>query len=308
VLSLGLNRFEATQRATVEWFFYGLGELLICADALNTAMTLSTHHFDSSRAQARQVQIAHKLAQAIMQRQLQVYYQPEFQLDPHRVVSLEALCRWHDIELNHVAPDEFIAVAEAKGLIALLGAEILRLVLADMSDLLQRWPNARVAINASGLELEQAGFASQFLAAVDGVNPAYAMHLELEVTESIFHRDLPTVRHNLEQLKARGLTLAIDDFGTGQSSLSRLHTLPFDKIKMDKSFVQGLADPMVRAIVKGMVDLTKSFDRALVVEGVETAAELKVLREIGCSLVQGYLLSVPKPLAQLPVTFEWPSD
>ena len=282
--------------------------MLICVDALNNRMTLSSHHFDSSRAQNRQVQMAQKLAQAIAQGRLQVHYQPEFQIDTRQVVSFEALCRWHDTEFNHVAPDEFIALAEAKGLIAPLGTEILRLVLADMPDLLQRWPNARVAINASGLELEQANFASQFLATVDEANPVFAMHLELEVTESIFHRDLPTVRQNLEQLKTRGLTIAIDDFGTGQSSLTRLHTLPFDKIKMDKSFVQGLADPMVRAIVKGMVDLTKSFERALVAEGVETAAELKVLREIGCSLVQGYLLSAPKPLAQLPVTFEWPSD
>lgn len=267
-------------------------------------MTLGTPPFDASRAHARQVQMAHKLAQAISQGQLQVHYQPEFQIDERRVVSLEALCRWHDPELNQVAPDEFIAVAEAKGLIAPLGTEILRLVLADLPQVLQRWPNARVAINASGLELEQAGFASQFLAAVDAVNPAYTSHLELEVTESIFHRDLPTVRHNLEQLKARGLTIAIDDFGTGQSSLARLHTLPFDKIKLDKSFVHGLADPMVRAIVKGMVDLTLSFQRALVVEGVETSSELEALRAMGCALVQGYLLSPPKPLAQLPHTWD----
>jgi EAL domain-containing protein (putative c-di-GMP-specific phosphodiesterase class I) len=269
-------------------------------------MTISSHHFDSSRAQARQVQMAHRLAQAIEQGQLQVHYQPEFQIDERRVVSLEALCRWHDLELNQVAPDEFIAVAEAKGLIAPLGTEILRLVLADMPHVLQRWPDARVAINVSGLELEETDFASQFLTTVDAANPVYAMHLELEVTESIFHRDLPTVRQNLEQLKARGLTIAIDDFGTGQSSLSRLHTLPFDKIKMDKSFVKGLTDPMVRAIVKGMVDLTTSFNRALVAEGVETSADLMTLREIGCTLVQGYLLSAAKPLSQLPLEFDWP--
>lgn len=234
---------------------------------------------------------------------MQVHYQPEIHAVTRQLVSFEALCRWHDAELNHVAPDEFIAVAEARGLIVALGAEVLRTVLADLPTLLARWPSARVAINVSGLELAQADFANHFLAIVDRTDAAFTRHLELEITESIFHHDPSTVQLNLKQLKARGITIAIDDFGTGLSSLSRLHTLPFDKIKMDKSFVQGLADPMVRAIIKGMVNLSHEFHKALVVEGVETKEQLHALERMGCTLIQGYVFSPSKPLAELPLVF-----
>lgn len=262
-------------------------------------MNLTSTQYDPSRAQARQTLIAHKLARAISEHGLQVHYQPEMDMGQQQVVSFEALCRWHDPELNQVAPDEFIAVAEARGQIVALGAEILRMVLADLPQILARWPQARVAINVSGLELAQADFAAQFLATVDRVQAAYAHHLELEITESVFHHDVPTLQHNLQVLKSRGITVAMDDFGTGQSSLSRLHTLPFDKIKMDRSFVLALGDPMAQAIVKAMVELTQRFGRTLVAEGVETPEQLSTLQSLGYVLAQGYLISAPRPLASL---------
>jgi diguanylate cyclase len=266
-------------------------------------MNLTSTQYDPSRAQARQTLIAHKLARAISEHGLQVHYQPEMDMGQQQVVSFEALCRWHDPELNQVAPDEFIAVAEARGQIVALGAEILRMVLADLPHILGRWPKARVAINVSGLELAQADFAAQFLAMVDRSQAAFSNHLELEITESVFHHDVPTLQHNLQALKARGITVAMDDFGTGQSSLSRLHTLPFDKIKMDRSFVLALGDPMVQAIVKAMVDLTQRFGRTLVAEGVETPEQLRTLQSLGYVLAQGYLISPPRPLAGL---LTWP--
>ncbi len=262
-------------------------------------MNPSTSQFDPSRAQARQALIAHKLTRAISDHGLQVHYQPEMDVVQKQVVSFEALCRWHDPELNQVAPDEFIAVAEARGQIVALGAEILRMVLADLPHILARWPQARVAINVSGLELAQPDFALQFLATVERSQPAYLNHLELEITESVFHHDVPTLQHNLQTLKARGVTVAMDDFGTGQSSLSRLHTLPFEKIKMDRSFVQALDEPMVQAIVQAMVDLTQRFGRTLVAEGVETPEQMRTLQSLGDVLAQGYLISPPKPLASL---------
>lgn len=262
-------------------------------------MNPSTSQFDPSRAQARQTLIAHKLTRAISDHGLQVHYQPEMDLVQQQVVSFEALCRWHDPELNQVAPDEFIAVAEARGQIVALGAEILRMVLADLPHILARWPQARVAINVSGLELAQPDFALQFLATVQRSQTAFLNHLELEITESVFHHDVPTLQHNLQMLKARGITVAMDDFGTGQSSLSRLHTLPFDKIKMDRSFVQALDEPMVQAIVQAMVDLTQRFGRILVAEGVETPEQMLTLQSLGDVLAQGYLISPPKPLTSL---------
>lgn len=262
-------------------------------------MTSIPHHADPTRAELRQARVARRLEHAITAGGLQVYYQPEAILHPPMLVSLEALCRWHDSELNLVTPDEFIAVAEARGLIIPLGEEIWRLVLNDLPTVLQRWPHARVAVNVSGLELAQPDYASKVIAAVQARGLHLAQHLELEVTESVFHTDPATVKQNLVDLKAQGFTVAIDDFGTGQSSLSRLHTLPFDKIKMDKSFVQALEDPTARAILKAMIDLAVSLDKVLVVEGLETPAQSAMLQSLGCQFAQGYWLSAPLPLAQL---------
>lgn len=271
-------------------------------------MNAFTPNSDPARALARQTLVAHRLAQAIREGTLSVHYQPEMDLTTQQVLSFEALCRWHDAELNSVAPDEFIAVAEAKGLIASLGHEILRQVLHDLPQLLRQWPSAKVAINVSGIELAQDAFAAQFLNTVHQVNPQYAASLELELTESTFLFDVPTARHNLEQLQQAGLSIAIDDFGTGQSSLARLHALPFDKIKLDRTFLLSLDKPMVQAIIKAMVQLTQAFDRSLVIEGLETKTQAQLLLQLGCHLAQGYLISPPKKLSELPTQFDWTAN
>ncbi len=268
-------------------------------------MTLSAD-FDPTRAESRQLRVAHRLAHALAHQGLQVVYQPEVDLQTRQLVSLEALCRWHDDELGPVAPDEFIAVAEARGLIVALGEYMLGRALADLPEVLRRWPLARVAVNVSGVELARPDFAMRTAAAIRSANPALAPHLELEVTESVFHHDVPTVRQHLQSLRDMQLTVAIDDFGTGQSSLARLHTLPFDKIKLDRSFVQALDNPMVQAIVRSMAQLTDHFSRILVVEGLETPAQLAQLKALGCRMAQGYLLCRPAALADLPNTLSWP--
>lgn len=278
---------------------------LVCL-AIGRLMTLTSPPFDPTRAEVRQARVAQRLSRAIGERGLQVVYQPEVDLTAQKLVSLEALCRWHDDELDRVTPDEFIAVAEARGLIAPLGHEILRMVLADLPALLARWPQARVAINVSGLELAQPDFAAQFLATLKQHSSAYTRHLELEITESIFHSDPRVVCQNMLALQSSGITLAIDDFGTGQSSLSRLHTLPFDKIKMDKSFAQGLANDTGRAIMKAMVDLCGTLDKSLVAEGIETPAQQQTLIGLGCKQGQGYLFSPPKALSELLASFTLP--
>ena len=269
-------------------------------------MTLSAD-FDPTRAESRQLRVAHRLAHALAHQGLQVVYQPEVDLQTRQLVSLEALCRWHDDELGPVAPDEFIAVAEARGLIVPLGEYMLGQALADLPEVLRRWPQARVAVNVSGVELARPDFAVRTAAAIRSVNPALAAHLELEVTESVFHHNVPVVRQNLLALRELGMTVAIDDFGTGQSSLARLHTLPFDKIKFDRSFVQALEDPMVQAIVKAMVELARNFSRTLVVEGIETPAQLAQLVALGCRVGQGYLLCRPCALDDLPARPHWPT-
>ena len=261
-------------------------------------MTLP-HPFDPTRAETRQQRLAHRLSAALAQGGLQVVYQPEVDVQTRQLTSLEALCRWQDPELGTVAPDEFIAVAEARGHIIALGQYMWQQVLTDLPAIVACWPEVRVAVNVSGVELSRPEFAAN-LSQRMGTSPAeLARHLELEVTESVFHHDVPTVRQQLQTLRALGLTVAIDDFGTGQSSLSRLHLLPFDKIKMDRSFVQALDNPMTQAIIEAMVHLTRSFSKNLVVEGVETPAQLEHLAQLGCKTVQGYVLSAPLALPQL---------
>lgn len=268
-------------------------------------MTPTSDH-DPTRAEIRQMRVASRLAHALSHQGLQVAYQPVVDLQSRQLASLEALCRWHDDELGIVAPDEFIAVAEARGLVIPLGNYMLDRVLADLPVVLKRWPQARVAVNVSGVELARPDFATRTGATIRHVDPALAGHLELEVTESIFHHDLPTVRQNLEALRNLQITVAIDDFGTGQSSLARLHTLPFDKIKLDRSFVQALDNPMVQTIVRAMAQLADNFSRTLVVEGVETPAQLQQLMQLGCRMAQGYLLCRPAALQDLPDHVPWP--
>jgi EAL domain-containing protein (putative c-di-GMP-specific phosphodiesterase class I) len=268
-------------------------------------MKLADH--DPTRAQIRHSRVASRLDLALRQKGLELAYQPEFDLQTQQIVSFEALCRWHDEELGTVAPDEFIAVAEASGLVVPLGEYILDRVLSDLPSVLHRWPQARVAVNVSGVELARPDFAIRMATTLRNVDPALAGHLELEVTESVFHHDLPTVTHNLQSLRQLQITVAIDDFGTGQSSLARLHTLPFDKIKLDRSFVQALDNPMPQAIVRAMTQLAAAFSRTLVVEGIETAAQLKQLIELGCRMGQGYILCRPVALADLPDNLSWPS-
>jgi EAL domain-containing protein (putative c-di-GMP-specific phosphodiesterase class I) len=243
------------------------------------------------------------LGAAIRDGKLTIHYQPELDIQTKEVICVEALCRWYDEGFKQVAPDEFIPLAEAHHLIHDLGQEILRQVLQDMPQLLARWPQVRVAINVSSMELTRPEFAQDFIAILNLHNPAWAQHLEIEITESIHHSDLSTVRQNLLALKSQGMTVAIDDFGTGHSSLSILHSLPFDKIKMDKTFADELHQPMVQAIVQAMIDLANNFQRMVVMEGVETATQLETLISMGAHAVQGHFWSTPQPAAHMCAEF-----
>lgn len=257
------------------------------------------HPAVTSNAGNRQAMVAQRLARALDHGHLQLVYQPVIDLRSREVTSIEALCRWNDDELGQVPPDEFIAAAETQGLIVALGEYLLQQVLTDLPQILKRWPTVRVAINVSGLELEQPDFAERMSACIQAEDPRLAHHLELEVTESAFHHKVEVVRYHLLALRELGLTVAIDDFGTGQSSLARLHMLPFDKIKLDRSFVQALNDPMAQAIVKAMAQLANTFSRSLVVEGIETTEQLQHLMQLGCRMGQGYLLCRPATLQAL---------
>ena len=248
---------------------------------------------------ARQQQVWVRLRQALDHGGLTVVYQPEIDVQAHQVTAVEALARWHDAELGTVSPQEFIEVAEKTGLTQPVGRMMFSRVLADLPALTVRWPDIRVAINFSLCDLAEPDFQVWLQEQLSGNAARWCRHLELEVTETLFQQMTPALLQAIQSWREMGLTVAIDDFGTGHSSLARLHTLPFDKIKLDRLFVQEMHAPMARAIIRAMAQLAEEFDRTLVVEGVETSEQQQQLVALGCCVQQGYLLQVPLPLTEL---------
>jgi EAL domain-containing protein (putative c-di-GMP-specific phosphodiesterase class I) len=251
-------------------------------------------HAENSQRLAR---IGQALEKAIDEGALILHYQPQIELDTQEMVGLEALCRWHMPSLGIIPPDEFIPVAEETGLIVPIGRGVLKQIQADLPALLARYPQLRVGVNFSMRELAEPDFFPFFQSWLQGLPPQAGQHLDIEVTETAFKDVPPRVVDGLNALREQGVRVAIDDFGAGQSGLARLHTLPFDVLKLDKQFVQSLDHPMVREIIQSVVRFTHKFDKGLVAEGVETPAQREALQAMGCRVVQGYLFSEPKPLA-----------
>lgn len=247
--------------------------------------------------------IKERLLAALIAGELGAVYQPQFDVSTGKIVAFEALARWTDAELGVVPPIEFIPIAEASGQIAELGNSVLKRVIADLDFLLAHWPAARVGVNVSGPELQSSEFVLKVTDALTPARCAGADHLEFEVTESAFHDDLPIVVSNLQALRNLGATVAIDDFGTGASTLARLCQIPFDKIKLDRAFVNTIDQPITKSVVRAIRTLADSVGAKLVVEGVETEEQLATLSGLGCSLIQGYLLGAPRTLDELVAEF-----
>jgi EAL domain-containing protein (putative c-di-GMP-specific phosphodiesterase class I) len=232
----------------------------------------------------RQVMKA-ELRQAIETESLRIVYQPIVSMQTMRIAACEALCRWNHPELGPISPAVFIPLAEEMGVISSISAFMLKAATAECS----LWPEpVCVSVNLSAKDFRNddiIGKVREALAA-SGLAPA---RLEIEVTETALLEDRTQMRRHIEQLKALGVRIALDDFGTGYSSLSYLHTLPLDKIKIDRSFVVDInRDARSLALLKGVVDLSRSLGLAVTIEGVETFDQLKALDvEIKPDLVQG---------------------
>jgi EAL domain-containing protein (putative c-di-GMP-specific phosphodiesterase class I) len=209
---------------------------------------------------------------------------------------MEALVRWNHPLHGIVLPDHFIPLAEEIGLIAPLGDWILQQACADAA----KWPaHIRIAVNLSPAQFRKGNLIDTVTRALadGGISPE---RLELEVTESVLLQKNAENLAQLHQLKALGVSIVLDDFGTGYSSLSYLRMFPFDKIKIDKSFVQEMphrAD--CAAIVSAVTSLGRSLHIDTTAEGVETPEQFKLLQAAGCTQAQGYLFAKPKPLAEL---------
>ena len=246
-----------------------------------------------AEAEARS-RLEQDLREAIAQGQLQLFYQPVVSTATEKISGFEALLRWLHPQQGWIPPSRFVEVAEDTGLIAQIGEWALRTACRDLA----QWPEeVRVAVNVSPLQ-----FASPQLPAIvtsaiaqAGIAPS---RLELEITESVFMGDDERTEAMFAALKRIGVRLALDDFGTGYASLGYLKRAPFDKIKIDQSFVRGATQPGSRngAIIASITSLAQALGMDTTAEGVETHDELDLVRMHGCSHVQGYIYERPLPV------------
>jgi diguanylate cyclase (GGDEF)-like protein/PAS domain S-box-containing protein len=248
-----------------------------------------------ARAQARRV-LELELRTALAHGEFDVHYQPIHDLQENRFTCFEALVRWIHPLRGTIPPGNFISLAEETGLIVPLGEWVLRKACADAAT----WPdNLRVAVNLSPVQFGHRGLVSAVQSAVSqaGLAPE---RLELEITESVLLRDSESTLEKLHALRSFGVRISMDDFGTGYSSLSYLRSFPFDKIKLDRSFIQELAtrDDCI-AIVRAVAGLGQSLGISTTAEGVETEEQLALIRAEGCTEVQGFLFSKPRPAKEI---------
>ena len=241
----------------------------------------------------RRRQIEEDLRDALGSDQMRLAYQPIIDTRTNKVVTLEAFARWEHPELGNVPPNIFIPIAEEANLIGALGDWALRQACIDAA----QWPGGvRVAVNVSAAQFSNPGFSSLVAQAL-----AHAElppeRLELELTESIFLGDRSSTEEMFTQLKLLGVRLALDDFGTGYSSLGYLQHAPFDKIKIDKSFIQGVTTPNSRnsAIIAAIVSMAQAMQMDTTAEGIEAHDELEAMRRLGVSQIQGYIYAAAVP-------------
>jgi EAL domain-containing protein (putative c-di-GMP-specific phosphodiesterase class I) len=210
---------------------------------------------------------------------------------------LEALLRWNHPTRGQVSPSDFIPLAEETGLIIPIGEWVLRQACVEAA----RWPtHIELAVNLSPAQFKCPTLVQSVMAAV-AASGISARRLELEITETVMLEDANGAFPTLRQLRDLGVRIALDDFGTGYSSLSNLRKFPFDKIKIDRSFVKDLSQANVDAVavVRSMAQLGASLGMATTAEGVETGEQLDQLRAEGCTEIQGYYFSRPKPAAEI---------
>lgn len=270
---IALYRSKAAGRGTLHFFEAGMDEALQARRSLEA-----------------------DLRQALARGEFELYYQPIVSAISLAILGFEALLRWFHPERGAVSPAEFIPVAEEIGVIDALGEWVLHQACAEAV----RWPaECRVAVNLSAVQFQRGDLVGAVSAALTEAG-LDAPRLELEITESVFLDDSSQNLSVLHRLRALGVAIALDDFGTGYSSLAYLNRFPFDKIKIDRSFIRDMAeDRHGLAIIRAVVSLGTSLGIRTLAEGVETPDQLARLREEGCSELQGFHLGRPLPAPRL---------
>jgi diguanylate cyclase (GGDEF)-like protein len=233
---------------------------------------------------------------AIVNGELELYYQPVVGTDTRQITGFEALVRWNHPQRGLVLPNEFISLAEETGLILPLGEWVLRNACSQAVS----WPkHVSVAVNLSPAQFKSGNIIQMVVSALaaSGLPPA---RLELEITESVLMLDTSDSRATLNRLRALGIHISMDDFGTGYSSLSYLQSFPFDKIKIDRSFIRDLAlRDDCKAIVRAVTSMARSLKMKTVAEGVETAEQFELVAVEGCDQVQGYYFGHPMKIEKV---------
>jgi EAL domain-containing protein (putative c-di-GMP-specific phosphodiesterase class I) len=232
---------------------------------------------------------------AISRRELSVVYQPQQDVKSNDVIGFEALLRWKHATRGDIPPSLFIPIAEESGAILQIGEWVLRTACHEA----EKWTRPlTVAVNVSAAQLHNVSF-PQLVHEILLQTGMPARRLELEITETALIRDFDRALATLRQLKALGVRIAMDDFGTGYSSLSNLRAFPFDKIKVDGSFVRSIdTNEQAATIVRAVLGLGRGLGLPVLAEGVETEAEMRFLMDELCDEVQGYLLGRPAGIAQ----------
>lgn len=249
---------------------------------------------------AERFSIENQLRKALDNRELQLFYQPQLDIEAKQIIGVEALLRWAHPEKGLLSAASFIPLAEETGLILTIGEWVLQAACHHNKSLQKSgYKPMRVAVNISGLQFRQKSFLKTVQQALNStaLDPCY---LELELTESILMDTADQAITCLKELKSMGVRIAIDDFGTGYSSLNYLHRFPIDTLKIDKSFVRDMSiNPEDNAIITAIVSLARNLNLQVIAEGVETTHQLLSLYHLGNTLMQGDLMSPPLPADSL---------
>jgi diguanylate cyclase (GGDEF)-like protein/PAS domain S-box-containing protein len=236
------------------------------------------------------------LRSALSDGAFELYYQPLVNLQTGAIAGCEALIRWNHPRRGMVEPSSFILVAEETGLINPIGEWVIKQACAEAMN----WPkHLNVSVNVSPVQLRNPAF-NLIVAGALGTSGLAARRLELEVTESVLMQNNEATLATLHQIKDLGVRISLDDFGTGYSSLSYLRSFPFDKLKIDRSFVSDLCRSNgAKPIIQAILDLARSLKMTTTAEGVETLDQKRMLETMGCNEMQGYLFSLPRPAAEV---------
>lgn len=263
----------------------------------------NTLHFFSEHLRSKvnlELELEEELRQALKTGSgLHLHYQPILELGNARITKVEALIRWQHPRLGLLAPDHFINIAEANGFISELDAWVLHQACYDIHQLGPAYCDLHVAVNCSALNLSHDNLPDEVEQALDTSGLA-AQRLELELTENALMSNVTQALGLLQRIRQLGVAISIDDFGTGYSSLAYLKRLPLDTLKIDRSFMLELPNSHTdRQIVQAIIGMARPLNLQVVAEGVESAAQLELLRQLRCDFIQGYLLSKPLPLDDL---------